>query len=172
MWTIINLCCTLIPSSAYCRCQQLRTQKSKQVTGCTTRQVGNTWVHWIGARPIRIGILWMHTCSVLYASSVTVLYPFLDHSIWHCSKLTHASTGEPLIFWLLLIFSWAVASSWYICNCMIPCSLALKYVLSQVWKYISILLYLSKPSCILQTLTSLTVKRICSFSLVWVLNPC
>lgn len=44
-------------------------------------------------------------CFICFKSSVTVLYLFLDHFIWHCSKLIHVSTGESIVFWLLLIFS-------------------------------------------------------------------
>lgn len=43
-------------------------------------------------------------CFIRFKSSVTVLYIFLDHFIWHCLKLTHASTVESIVFWLLLVF--------------------------------------------------------------------
>ena len=70
----------------------IRNQKNKQVAGCTTRQVGDTWVHRIGARSIIIGILWMHTCSVLYASNL--LLQFYNFS---------------------LIISFGIVRNWHMC---------------------------------------------------------
>lgn len=127
----------------------IRNQKNKQITDCTI-QAGMrhmSSLDWGTVHRNRKSMDAYLFCFIRFKSSVTVVYIFLDHFIWHCLKLTHASTVESIVFWLLLVFLWPVVASWCIYICLIPCTFGLKVCVFTSLKIYLCIFHSSIASC-------------------------